>query len=269
HVTLMIHTFISDDLDYVRRTVHQPFTDYLRTSVNLLRTSARSLGRDLDSHDLTDTDMQAILAHAFDRYFNTSALLGTPESCATLIAKLKAVGVDEVACLIDFGVADEEVLANLTHLNRLRVESNAPAAVADYSIAEQTKTHQVTHLQCTPSMMKMLLAEPETAAVLPHLRHVLIGGEALPVTLARQLRQTLPATLHNMYGPTETTVWSTSYQLDDLAETVPIGTPIANTAIRILDAHGQLVPIGVVGELFIGGLGVSRGYLHQPAQTAE
>ena len=271
HVTLMLHTFISDDFAKVRRMVHQPFTDYLRTSVDLLRTSARSLGRDLDSESLNEQDMQAILTHAFDRYFETSALLGTPETTLEMIERLKSIGVDEVACLIDFGVADEEVLASLPHLNKLREHSNRTNGYAQpvYSISEQIQRHRVTHLQCTPSLMKMLMSEPESVEALKTLQHVLVGGEALPVTLAQQLRQTLPGTLHNMYGPTETTVWSTSHKVDEVGDSISIGKPIANTTIRILDEHGLPVPIGVVGELYIGGTGVVRGYLHLPALTAE
>ncbi len=271
HVTLMVHTFVSDDLERVRQSVYGPFTNYLSTAVNLLRTSARSLGRDLDSESLSEHDMQAILAHAFDRYFETSALLGTPESSREMIEKLKTIGIDEIACLIDFGVAEEEVLANLPHLNRLREDSNRRPAESQrhYSIAEQIQHHRVTHLQCTPSMMKILLAEPESVASLQTLQQVLVGGEALPVALAQQLQEIVPGKLLNMYGPTETTVWSTSYKVDRVETTVPIGKPVANTRIRILDDRWQPVPAGVVGELYIGGLGVVRGYLHLPELTAE
>jgi natural product biosynthesis luciferase-like monooxygenase protein/amino acid adenylation domain-containing protein/FkbM family methyltransferase len=271
HVTLMLHTFISDDVEEVRRKVRAPFSNYLRSSVNLLRSSARSLGRDIDSSSLNEEDMQAILAHAFDRYFETSALLGTPESGLRMIERLKEVGIDEVACLIDFGVADEEVLSNLPQLSLLRELSNArPHAQSDdYSIAAQISRQRVTHLQCTPSLARMLLAEPEAADSLQSLKGMLVGGEALPATLAQQLRRKLSGALHNMYGPTETTIWSTTHQIERAEGKVTIGRPIANTTTRILDAKGRPVPVGVVGELYVGGSGVARGYLHLPALTAE
>ena len=271
HITLMLHTFISKDLEEVREKVRVPFCNYLRSAVNLLRNSARSLGHDLDSQKLTEEDMEAILSHAFGRYFETSALLGTPASALQMIEKLKAAGVDEVACLIDFGVPDEEVLSSLSYLNVLRERSNSePTPIReDYSIAAQIARHRVTHLQCTPSMARMLLSDPESLHAMQSLNKLLVGGEALPVPVAQQLRQTLTGTIHNMYGPTETTIWSTSYQIDRVEGSIPIGTPVANNEIRILDENFQPVPIGVVGELYIGGKGVVRSYLQQAGLTAE
>lgn len=73
----------------------------------------------------------------------------------------------------------------------------------------------------------------------------------------------------NMYGPTETTVWSTRYEITDGEQTNKIGVPIANTRIYILDKQLQLMPLGSIGELYIGGYGLARGYLNQPELTAE
>ena len=106
------------------------------------------------------------------------------------------------------------------------------------------------------------------------LRYLLIGGDALdPKTVRRLLTGGhAPARLINGYGPTETTTFATSYAitaLDEQALSVPIGRPIANTRIYLLDAHGQPVPRGVTGELFIGGPGVGRGYLNAPQLSAH
>jgi acyl carrier protein len=108
---------------------------------------------------------------------------------------------------------------------------------------------------------------------------MLVGGEALSPVLAQQLREATQSTstetsaststLINMYGPTETTVWSTSHAIVGASNTVPIGRPIANTQCYILDRSAQPVPTGVAGELYIGGDGVTRGYLHRPELTAE
>ncbi|HEU4594335.1 MAG TPA: MupA/Atu3671 family FMN-dependent luciferase-like monooxygenase, partial [Pyrinomonadaceae bacterium] len=271
HVSLMLHTFVGDDMEYVRERVRKPFTDYLRSSIGLLRNAARSLGRDVDSADFTEEDMTAVLEHAFNRYFESSALLGTPDSCLRMINRLKAAGVDEVACLIDFGVEPGEVLSGLQHLNVLKERSNAdePERRDDYSFAAQIKRHGVTHLQCTPAMARMLIGEPETLDALGTVRCLLVGGEALPETLAAQLREAVPGELRNMYGPTETTIWSTTYAVDEVDGPVSIGRPIANTTIRILDRNFDLVPEGVAGELYIGGEGVARGYLNRPELTAE
>jgi natural product biosynthesis luciferase-like monooxygenase protein/amino acid adenylation domain-containing protein/FkbM family methyltransferase len=275
HVTLMLHTFVAGNLEFVREKVREPFTNYLRSSINLLRHSARSLGRDIESQAFTAEDMQAVLAHAFDRYFETSALLGTPETCLDMIGQLKAAGVDEVACLIDFGVEQEAVLSSLRDLNDLKERSNARKIKGgedyseDYSIAAQINRYGVTHLQCTPSMARMLSLEPEALDAFRKVRNLMIGGEAFPVSLANQLRESFPGKLHNMYGPTETTIWSTTFAIEKVQPTVPIGKPIANTDVRILDRQLEPVPIGVPGELLIGGAGVVRGYLNGPALTAE
>jgi len=97
---------------------------------------------------------------------------------------------------------------------------------------------------------------------------VLCGGESLPRDLAKEL---LPrcAELWNMYGPTETTVWSTICRIASADKPIPIGRPIANTQVFILDANRNLTPPGVVGELYIGGAGLARGYLHRAELTQQ
>jgi natural product biosynthesis luciferase-like monooxygenase protein len=114
HITLMLHTFVGDDLAEVRRIVRDPFIAYLESSVDLWQHASKRLA------DLTPADREEILAFAFERYFQTSALIGTPQTCAAFIASLKAVGVDEVASLIDFGVDADVALDALHQLNRLR-----------------------------------------------------------------------------------------------------------------------------------------------------
>ena len=96
---------------------------------------------------------------------------------------------------------------------------------------------------------------------------LLCGGEALRGDLAEAL---LPrcAQLWNLYGPTETTIWSTLQRVT-VEGPVPIGRPIANTGVYVLDGQRQLVPAGMVGELYIGGAGLARGYFHRPELTAE
>jgi acyl-coenzyme A synthetase/AMP-(fatty) acid ligase/acyl carrier protein len=115
----------------------------------------------------------------------------------------------------------------------------------------------------------MLLLDPPTRAAMARIRHMLVGGEALPPVLARELQAAIGGDLRNMYGPTETTVWSMTQPVIAGSDPVPIGRPIANTQVYILDAFGQPVSVGVTGELFIGGAGVARGYLRRPELTAE
>ena len=135
-------------------------------------------------------------------------------------------------------------------------------------LAEQLVRHQVTHLQCTPSLARALMLEPTARKALSTLRQWMVGGEALPPALAAELTRVVPSVL-NMYGPTETTVWSSTHRVDASGGPVPIGRPIANTQLYILDALLEPVPVGVAGELYIGGEGVVRGYLGRPDLTAE
>jgi len=130
HVTLMLHTYVGKEMNQVREVVRGPFSDYLMQSVGLARNLTRSLGYDLELESLSPDELKSILTRGFDRYFETSGLMGTPESCLRMINRLKATGVDEVACLIDFGVAVNDVLNSLKHLNEVRERSNPKTRVA-------------------------------------------------------------------------------------------------------------------------------------------
>ncbi|TAG73445.1 MAG: amino acid adenylation domain-containing protein [Oscillatoriales cyanobacterium] len=124
----------------------------------------------------------------------------------------------------------------------------------------------ITILQATPATWRLLLLEPGWEG--QSRMKMLSGGEAMPKELAAQLL-TKGTELWNMYGPTETTVWSTVYQVKDAEQRILIGKPIANTDIYILDPLLQPVPIGVAGELHIGGSGLARGYLQRDDLTTE
>jgi thioesterase domain-containing protein/acyl carrier protein len=270
-VTLMLHTFVGDDLDTVRETVRGPLMNYLRSASNLARKAGGSTDKDRALSELSDAEVNELHARKFDRVFDAGSLLGTPEKCLATIERLEAIGVNEVACLIDFGVDFDSVMGSLQLLNRVR-EINAskiPSRRGDYSIPAQIAAHGVTHFQCTPSMARMLSARPESLTSLAPLRAMLVGGEALPSDLADLLQDSVSGEILNMYGPTETTIWSTTAAAERGRRPVPVGRPIANTQIYILDRLGQPVPIGVPGELFIGGDGVAAGYHNRPTLTAE
>jgi natural product biosynthesis luciferase-like monooxygenase protein len=114
HVTLMLHTFVGDDLEEVRRIVRAPFIAYLESSVDLWRQgSERLVG-------LAQAEREEILDYAFERYFRASALFGTPQTCAAFVARLQTAGVDEIASLIDFGIDPDTTLGGLHALNLLR-----------------------------------------------------------------------------------------------------------------------------------------------------
>jgi amino acid adenylation domain-containing protein len=133
------------------------------------------------------------------------------------------------------------------------------------SLAHLLARGGITVMQATPATWRMLIeagwqGDPSFRA--------LCGGESLPPRLASDILERA-GELWNMYGPTETTVWSTLERVDRDAATIGIGQPIANTQVHVLDAAGGLCPIGVTGEICIGGAGVARGYHDRPALTAE
>ncbi|MGG1948160.1 amino acid adenylation domain-containing protein [Trinickia sp. NRRL B-1857] len=142
-------------------------------------------------------------------------------------------------------------------------------------LCDLIEQERVTTAHFVPSMLQAFL-ETAQASRCASLAHVVCSGEALPGTLLRQFHAALPASkLHNLYGPTEAavdvTAWVSNGQAHDTTsvERPPIGHPISNTRIYILDAHGQPVPLGIAGEIHIGGVQVARGYWNRPDLTAE
>ena len=133
------------------------------------------------------------------------------------------------------------------------------------ALADLIASARLDVMQATPATWRGLIEAGWQGD--PRLR-ILCGGEAMPRALADML---LPRVgeLWNMYGPTETTIWSTVARIEPGSGSIPIGRPIANTRIRILDADGNVLPIGAVGELLIGGRGVARGYYGRPDLTAQ
>ena len=128
--------------------------------------------------------------------------------------------------------------------------------------------NKVDMIQTTPSRMILLLKSRKGMVCLKNIKELVIGGEAFPDHLLVKLRQLKNIKIYNVYGPTEATVWSTVKDLTN-HESITIGKPIANTSIHILDKYGSLQPVGVVGELNIGGDGVARGYHNREDITKE
>jgi amino acid adenylation domain-containing protein len=137
------------------------------------------------------------------------------------------------------------------------------------TIPGEIRNHGVTHMQCTPSLAQMIAGVPEGLASLGSLEKLLLGGEALPLSLARRLRQAFRGQMYNMYGPTETTIWSTTSRIAEDPDSISIGKPIINTQAYVLDSALRPVAAGEAGDLFIGGDGVVRGYWQRPELTAE
>ena len=268
-VALMLHTFISDEED-IRTIVEQPFKEYLKQSVNLLLPLAKEQALDIDK------DMDMVLNIAFERYYHSSGLFGSVSECLQKTRQFQALGVDEVACLIDFGVNSETVMRNLPNIaivQRLSKQAAAQqrllTACNNAFIAPSTLIMQqkVTHMQCTPTYAANLMQQEEGKIAVGRLQALLVGGEILPSGLVEKLLAVCQGQIFNMYGPTETTIWSAISRVD--STTVVIGRPMANTRFYILNSSGELLPRGAIGELHIAGDGVTIGYLNRPELTAD
>jgi natural product biosynthesis luciferase-like monooxygenase protein len=279
-VTMALHTFVGEDLEAVKARVKEPMIRYLADSADLMKSLSQAMYPGCEMKNLTAEETRGLVEFSFNRYFETCGMLGTPQTCRKILGKLQSIGIDEVACLIDFGVEVEAALQSLELLDKVRAEfqssansgAPAPAAKRTVSLVEQMQRHGVTHLQCTPSFARLLAGSPDTLEALRSLQKLMVGGEALPVGLAEQLVRELEGDLINMYGPTETTIWSTTSVVkhaESATGAIDIGRPLANQQIYILDANRQPVPVGVPGELWIAGDGVARGYLRRPELTAE
>jgi amino acid adenylation domain-containing protein len=130
--------------------------------------------------------------------------------------------------------------------------------------------HQVTVLQLVPLLLRMLVENHEFKNC-SRLRHIFCGGETMPEDLPRRVYAVLGAELHNMYGPTEAAIDSLHYTVPRYHSggVIPIGRPVANTQAYVLDHRGEPVPVGVPGELYLGGVQVGRGYHNRPELTAQ
>jgi amino acid adenylation domain-containing protein len=140
-----------------------------------------------------------------------------------------------------------------------------------HQLASLIDGRRVSHMLCVPSLYNVLLGEAQMSK-LQGLRTVIVAGEACPRDLvARHYSILCDASLYNEYGPTEATVWCSVAKCEpgDAAAMVPIGRPIANARLYVLDPLRRPVPVGVAGELYVGGAGVTRGYLDRPSLTAE
>ena len=131
------------------------------------------------------------------------------------------------------------------------------------------KKNNIEIIQTTPSVMKFHLDNIEDSNDLRSLKYVILAGEPLPLQLVNRLKQLIPGvTIYNGYGPSETTVFSTITDVTNKSE-ITIGIPIANTQIYILNKNKKLIPQGTIGELYISGDGVGKGYMNKPEQTSN
>ncbi|MFZ0634350.1 MAG: amino acid adenylation domain-containing protein [Candidatus Acidiferrales bacterium] len=165
---------------------------------------------------------------------------------------------------LSFDIAGLEIYGPLTVGAQVILASRA-TALDGMQLAALLEDSQATVMQATPATWRLLLEAGWRG--LPGLR-IFCGGEALPRELADKLLAA-GAEVWNLYGPTETTIWSTVARVESGDAYPSIGRPIANTSVYLLDAQRKPVPVGVPGEIYIGGDGLARGYLNRPELTAE
>ena len=177
------------------------------------------------------------------------------------------IGADDILLAVttlSFDIAGLEIYLPMTVGTHVVVVSSDTARDGLRLVREMERSG-ATLMQATPATWRLLVQAGWKGS--PRMR-ALCGGEALPRDLARQLTDRVPS-LWNMYGPTETTIWSGVHRVSGQEKTIPIGRPISNTQFYVLDSQRQPVPVGVIGELYIGGHGLARGYLGRPELTAE
>ncbi|MEU9447536.1 amino acid adenylation domain-containing protein [Streptomyces sp. NPDC048277] len=209
----------------------------------------------------------------------TSGSTGEPKGVVVTHGNVAALALDQ-----SFGDGHRRVLAHSPHsfdastyelwvplLSGGQVVVAPPGQLDTATLARLVTEHGVTSLFITTSLFNLVVEECPEA--LSGVREVWTGGEAASVTAFRRAQDAAPGTvLTNVYGPTETTTFATRHRLTPPARVdgpLPIGGPMDNTRLYILDDTLRQVPVGVQGELFIGGSGLARGYLDRPALTAE
>jgi amino acid adenylation domain-containing protein len=185
----------------------------------------------------------------------------------TSMARQPGVSADDVLLAVttlSFDIAALELFLPLTVGGRVVLAGREVAADGP-RLAQLLGRCGATVMQATPATWRMLIDAGRRGDA--RLK-ILCGGEALPPQLAEMLLDRC-GSLWNLYGPTETTIWSTCECIDSVHEgRITIGRPVANTRTYILDDHGLPTPVGIAGELYIGGAGVAHGYLNRPEMTA-
>ncbi|MEO9330057.1 amino acid adenylation domain-containing protein, partial [Gordonia aurantiaca] len=242
---------------------------------------------DLDTPSVTDSDRRAPLRPDNAAYtLFTSGSTGRPKgvtvSHRAVLNRLRwgidefGIGPDDAVMLktpVTFDVSVPELFTPFLTGARL-VVADDDAHLDPHALAHLIDAEHVTTVHFVPSLLAVFVETlrdtPAAGRALPSLRHLYCSGEALPPATVDAVRETLPhVRVHNLFGPTEAAVEVTSATLDGSRDIVPIGRPVWNTETHVLDARLRPVPAGVVGELYLGGVQVARGYAGRSDLTAE
>ncbi|MCA6221756.1 non-ribosomal peptide synthetase, partial [Photorhabdus antumapuensis] len=248
-------------------------------TVPLLRLSDKTdMGHDKDRFNLDLPRSSTELAYIM----YTSGSTGTPKGVLVphrAVVRLvinngyAEIGPDDrvaFAANPAFDASTFEVWAPLLNGGALVVVDHA-TLLTPQAFVQDLQVQRITVLWLSVGLFNQLAAE--LSPVLPQIKFLIVGGDALdPHVIGQVLRTSPPQQLLNGYGPSEGTTFTTTYRITTLvpgAARIPIGRPVANTRVYLLDTCGQPVPLGVVGEIYVGGDGVACGYLNRPELTAE
>ena len=292
-VTLMMHTYLDRDADIAREVAREPMKGYLGTAVGLLRDVASAFptfaGRGKDTDDLfkslSPEEMDQLLEMAAHRYLSTSGLFGTPDDAAAIVEDVSGGRCRR-----------GRLPRRLRYRDRRRARLARPAARGQARRSTPRRRSAPSHAQREsvgrggrrhrrrarrparrdpPPVHAVARRDDRRRPGRPRrarqVRHLMLGGEALSTALAAEIRDAAPGPLHEHVRPDrdDDLVADPRDRRSRRRPPCPIGTPIANTTIFVLDADGRRLPIGAFGELHIGGEGVARGYHDRPELTAE
>lgn len=184
-----------------------------------------------------------------------------------VLNKIEFEEIDSVLCLttISFDIFVLEAILPLI-IGKKVIMADKNQQVNMNALEKLLRKYPADVIQATPSRMK-LVAENVHSDILQNFQRILIGGDSFPKDLLQLLKTVCTGRIFNMYGPTETTVWSTVKEVT--SEELNIGKPIGNTQVYILNKEQTLLPVGVLGDLYIGGDGVAPGYYNRPELTEE
>jgi len=259
HVTLMLHTFLAERTDEAYATAEGPLLRYFRSSVDISRGFAASQGLDVRLEDLSETDLDALLRHGLERYLHDGGLFGTPDTCAALVDRVRALGVDEIAALIDFGVPVDAALRGVELLGELaererdreRVASDAAVARARTAVAALSAT-----LREDPDTA--LLAGPDLVGWLAELAPDALAGRAVLVDAVPAVSDEVagrlvdagarPLLRHTVRGRAWVAPWA---RYGPAAGEVRV-RPHPDARVRVVDAADRELGAGVVGSLVLG-----------------
>ncbi|HLL82930.1 MAG TPA: MupA/Atu3671 family FMN-dependent luciferase-like monooxygenase, partial [Longimicrobium sp.] len=254
-VTLMMHAFLAADPAVARAQVREPLMRYFRSSVDIFGSFAATQGLQVKVEDLTEQDIRSLVEHGFDRYVESAGLFGSPESCGPMVERLRAMDVDEVACLVDFGTEPQATLDSLAQLAVLRERAGRDTVTLDVRLDEAPGTlvalareRGVTHLGCAPAVARALFGTNGASALSGI--GIVTGGlaESLEargqrLLAAERLERVLAVGLTRAEG----------------AGPDP-AVPPPGVERYVVDEAGQLVPVGVAGQLVLGGDAAPAGF---------